>query len=194
MLRIAETRDAAAMADIYRPYVEKTAITFEEEAPSSGEMASRIARVGSAYPWLVFEEGDTVLGYAYASKYRERAAYRWSLETSVYVREDSRGRGIGSALYGGLLPLLRELGIVNLYGVITLPNPGSLALHAKFGFVPLCTFPEVGFKSGGWRDVGWMVLALRESAAVPDEPLPFPEFARSHSETLREMLAGSDRR
>ncbi|HUW39824.1 MAG TPA: GNAT family N-acetyltransferase [Rectinemataceae bacterium] len=187
-MRIAEARDAAAMAEIYRPYVEGTSVTFEEEAPSAEEMASRIARVGSAYPWLVHEEGGRVLGYAYASKHRERAAYRWSLETSVYVREDCRGRGIGSALYASLIPLLRELGIVNLYGVITLPNPGSLALHAKFGFAPLCTFRDVGYKGGGWRDVGWMVLALRDPGASPAEPAPFPEFARAHPETLRAML------
>jgi L-amino acid N-acyltransferase YncA len=188
MIRIAEPRDAAAIAEIYRPYVEETAITFEEKAPSAGEMASRIALVGAAYPWLVREEGGTTLGYAYASKYRERAAYRWSLETSVYVREGVLGRGVGGSLYRALIPLLREIGIQNLYGVITLPNPRSLALHAKFGFEPLCNFPKVGYKSGAWRDVGWMVLALREAEARPVEPILFPEFARSRPELLAEIL------
>jgi phosphinothricin acetyltransferase len=193
MIRIAVTGDARSVAEIYRPYVEETAITFEEEAPSAAEMESRIAKVGSAYPWLVAEEDGEVLGYAYATKYRERAAYRWSLETSIYVERESRGRGLGCALYGALIPILREMGIASLYGVVTLPNPRSLALHARFGFEPLCTFAKVGFKRGAWHDVGWTVLRLSGTdgtaeAGGPAEPIPFPELARSRPERMTEIL------
>ncbi len=193
MIRIAEARDARSIAEIYRPYVEETSITFEEEAPSAAEMEGRIAKVGAAYPWLVAEEDGEVLGYAYASKYRERAAYRWSLETSIYVQKESRGRGLGCSLYGALIPILREMGIAALYGVVTLPNPRSLALHARFGFEPLCTFAKVGFKLGSWHDVGWTVLRLdgpdgSAAAGNPAEPVPFPEFARERPDRLSELL------
>jgi L-amino acid N-acyltransferase YncA len=195
VIRIAQSSDATSIARIYRPYVEETAITFEEEAPAAAEMEGRIAKVGVAYPWLVAEEEGEVLGYAYVSKYRERAAYRWSLETSIYVERESRGRGLGCALYGALIPIMRELGAATLYGVITLPNPRSLALHARFGFEPLCTFAKVGFKRGAWHDVGWTVLRLRGAegpeAGTPMEPIPFPEFARAKPERLAELLGPS---
>jgi L-amino acid N-acyltransferase YncA len=193
VIRIAQSSDATSIARIYRPYVEGTSITFEEEAPTAAEMEGRIAKVGADYPWLVAEEEGEVLGYAYVSKYRERAAYRWSLETSIYVERESRGRGLGCALYGALIPIMRELGAATLYGVITLPNPRSLALHARFGFEPLCTFAKVGFKRGSWHDVGWTVLRLRgtsaaDDAETPTEPIPFPEFARGRPDRLDELL------
>jgi L-amino acid N-acyltransferase YncA len=193
VIRIAQSSDATSIARIYKPYVEETSITFEEAAPSAAEMEGRIAKVGAAYPWLVAEEDGEVLGYAYATKYRERAAYRWSLETSIYVERESRGRGLGCALYGALIPILREMGIAALYGVVTLPNPRSLALHARFGFEPLCTFAKVGFKFGSWHDVGWTALRLDSpegivAAGTPAEPMPFPEFTRSRPERLSELL------
>ncbi len=188
MLRVAGADDAARIAEIYRPYVEKTAVTFEETPPGAEEMRSKIDKVGSIFPWLVFEEGGEVLGYAYASRYRERAAYRWSLEDSVYVREDAVGRGIGKALLGSLIELLRELGYVKLYAVITPPNTSSVALHEKFGFVPLCRFRDTAFKHGCWQAIDWMELSLREPAAAPAEPIPFPEFDVSRPERLAEML------
>jgi len=200
VLRVVESRDASSIASIYAPYVEQTAITFEYVAPSAEEMESRIAKVSAAYPWIVAEEEGEVLGYAYASRYRERAAYRWSLETSIYVREDRRGRGLGRSLYGALIPILRDLGIVTLYGAVTLPNPQSVALHARFGFRPLCTYDRVGFKMGAWRDVGWMVLRLREQGdetaadgGAPAEPVPFPDYVRSRPDSLRRWLDQSPR-
>jgi L-amino acid N-acyltransferase YncA len=195
VIRIAEASDATSVARIYKPYVEETSITFEEAAPTAADMEGRIAKVGASYPWLVAEDDGEVLGYAYVSKYRERAAYRWSLETSIYVERESRGRGLGCALYGALIPLMRELGAATLYGVITLPNARSLALHARFGFEPLCTFASVGFKRGEWHDVGWMELRLRDpggsDAGAPTEPIPFPEFARARPERLAEILGPS---
>jgi phosphinothricin acetyltransferase len=188
MLRVACGADAASISDIYRPYVEKTAITFEEEAPSSEEMRAKIERVGATFPWIVYAERGEILGYAYASRYRERAAYRWSLEDSVYVREDAVGRGIGKSLLVALVELLRELDYVKIYAVITPPNPASVALHEKLGFIPLCRFGDTAFKHGRWQAIDWMELALRNPPAAPAEPVPFPSFAASRPELLDEIL------
>ena len=200
MIRIAETRDAGQIAAIYKPYVEKTAITFEEEPPSIEEMAAKIAKVGAALPFLVFEEpasrcpegGSAILGYAYATRYRERAAYRWSLEDSVYVREDSLGSGIGKALLAALLELLRELGYVKVYAVITPPNPSSVMLHEKLGFNSLGRFVDTAYKLGAWQAIDWMELSLREISSLPPGPPPeprsFPEFVRERPELLARLL------
>jgi phosphinothricin acetyltransferase len=188
MLRIAEVRDAERIAEIYKPYVEKTGISFEESPPSADEMRGRIAHILSAYPYLVYEEKGLVLGYAYASRYRERAAYRWSLESSIYVAEDERGHGVGRSLMGALIAILREQGFVNFYAVITPPNPASFALHARFGFEPLASFPDTAFKNGAWLGVDWMQLRLNDLPERPKEPIPFPEFARSQAARLAEIL------
>jgi L-amino acid N-acyltransferase YncA len=194
MIRIAEARDAAQIAGIYRPYVEKTAITFEEEAPSAARMAAKIEKVGSEFPFLVYEGRGAggapgeILGYAYATRYRERAAYRWSLEDSVYVREDSVGKGIGKSLLSLLVELLRELGYVKIYAVIAPPNPASVALHDALGFLPLCRFSDTAFKLGSWQAIDWMELTLRDIVALPEEPVPFSEFARVRPGRLAEML------
>jgi L-amino acid N-acyltransferase YncA len=203
MIRIATVEDAAQIAAIYRPYVEKTSITFEEIPPTIEEMAAKIRKVGSVFPFIVFEaEGvgpgrGEILGYAYATRYRERAAYRWSLEDSVYLREDSKGRGLGKALLGALLELLRELGYFKVYAVITPPNPASLALHERFGFKGLCRFDDTAFKRGQWLAIDWSELTLRDIASLPPgpppEPVPFPEFASSRPERLREILGGGSR-
>jgi len=188
MIRIAEARDAAQIAEIYRPYVEKTAITFEESAPDAAQIGHKIQKIGATLPFLVLEQGGEVLGYAYATQYRERAAYRWSLEDSVYLREDSTGRGLGRALLAPLIELLRELGYIKVYAVITPPNPASVALHERFGFSHLCRFTDTAFKLGAWRAIDWMELTLCEISARPEEPLPFPEFALARAERLALIL------
>jgi L-amino acid N-acyltransferase YncA len=188
MIRCAETRDASAILDIYRPYVEKTAITFEETPPSVDEMAAKISKVGSVFPFIVYEEGGRVLGYAYATRYRERAAYRWSLEDSVYVSEEAVGRGLGKALLSALLGILRELGYFKVYAVITPPNPASVSLHEKLGFSPLCRFADTAFKLGAWQAIDWMELTLRDIPPVPEEPIPFSEFARDRPDRLAQIL------
>ena len=129
-----------------------------------------------------------MLGYAYASRYRERPRTAGPSRTRCTSREDAVGRGIGKALLGSLIELLRELGYVKLYAVITPPNTSSVALHEKFGFVPLCRFRDTAFKHGCWQAIDWMELSLRETAAAPAEPIPFPEFAVSRPERLAEML------
>lgn len=188
MIRRAETRDASAILAIYRPYVEKTAITFEETPPSVDDMAAKIAKVGPVFPFIVYEEGGKVLGYAYATRYRERAAYRWSLEDSVYVSEDAVGRGLGRILLAALIELLRELGYIKVYAVITPPNPASVALHEKLGFTSLCRFADTAFKLGAWQAIDWMELTLRDIPPVPEEPIPFSEFALARPDLLARIL------
>ncbi len=189
-MRVAEAGDAGAIAEIYRPYVEETAISFEETAPTSAEFAAKIAKVGSVFPFIVHEEGGELLGYAYATLYRERAAYRWSLEDSVYLRRDCFGRGIGTVLLAALVELLRELGYVKVYAVMTTPNPASVALHARLGFIALGRFPDTAFKLGAWQAIDWMELTLREPPADPREPMAFPDFVRTNPARLAQILSG----
>jgi phosphinothricin acetyltransferase len=194
MLRIARADDAGKIAAIYRPYVEKTAISFEELAPGQEAMAAKIATVCSTFPFIVLEEEAEgkaeLLGYAYATRFRERAAYRWSLEDSVYLREDAQGRGRGRLLLSALIELLRELRYVKVYAVITPPNPASVALHSRLGFRPLCRFEDTAFKLGAWQAIDWMELTLRKPASIPEEPIAFPDFALARPQRLGEILSG----
>jgi L-amino acid N-acyltransferase YncA len=189
MLRIAEPRDAASIAEIYRPYVEKTAITFEEDPPGAAEMEAKIKKLLATLPFLVYEEGPRILGYAYATRYRERAAYRWSLEDSVYLREGAAGRGLGRLLLSALLDILRELNYIKVYAVIAPPNPASVRLHEALGFAPLGRFADTAFKLGAWQAIDWMELGLCPIPPVPEEPIAFPDFARSRPGRLSEILA-----
>jgi len=150
------------MLAIYAPYVAKTAISFEAEPPTLGEYAARVKRYIEGWAAVVAEENDQVQGFAYGSSHRERAAYRWSTETTVYVSEGAQRRGIGRMLYSALLPMLKEAGYCNAFAGIALPNPGSIGLHRAMGFAPIGTFPRVGHKLGQWRDVAWFHLALRD--------------------------------
>lgn len=156
LVRTATIEDAAAIAAIYAPYVELTAITFEEVAPSPEEMAARMAETGRTHPWLVLEdEAGELAGYAYACPHRSRAAYRWSVDAAVYVRRQSTARGVGRTLYAALFPILARQGFHAAYAGITLPNAASVGLHESFGFEPVGVYREVGFKHGLWHDVGW---------------------------------------
>ena len=155
-LRDASPADAPAIAAIYNPYVLDTAISFEEDAVTGSDMARRVADVQDAgLPWLVAESGGVVIGYAYATKWRVRHAYRHSVETSVYLAPDAARRGVGSALYTALLERLRADGYHLAIGGIALPNAASVALHEKMGYEKAAHFKEVGFKFGRWLDVGY---------------------------------------
>jgi len=180
MIRLATKADAEAIAQIYHPIVAGTAISFEVDPPSPLEIERRIRETLAFAPWLVdaSEEG-AVRGYAYASRHRERAAYRWSVDVTVYVHPDHRRRGIGRAVYAALLSLLKLQGFHAAHAGITLPNPSSVALHESLGFRPLGVYPAVGYKLGAWRDVGWWQLELRERIGEPG-PL------RSMAEALRD--------
>jgi L-amino acid N-acyltransferase YncA len=161
IVRSASAADAEAIARIYNYYIQNTVITFEEEPVSAQIMATRVAEVqGLSLPWLVAEVGNTLVGYAYASKWKVRSAYRYSVETTVYLEHGCEGRGIGSTLYSELLPILRERGIHLAIGGVALPNAVSAALHEKLGFEYVGTFRQVGFKHGRWVDVGYWQRVL----------------------------------
>ena len=161
MIRSATSADAESVCAVYNPYVLETAVTFEEEAVSAAEMSRRIdSIVGSGLPYLAYEDAGRVLGYAYASKWRERSAYRFSVESTVYLRGEARGRGVGSRLYARLLEELRGRKIHAVMGGIALPNQASVALHEKFGFRKIAHFSEVGYKFGAYVDVGYWELIL----------------------------------
>ena len=164
--------DAEQIAAIYEPLVLATAVSFELDPPGPAEMASRIRSVTSSHPWLVSEENGAVLAYAYATAFRGRPAYRWSVETTVYVHKDHRGRGVGGDVYQGLLDLSTLWGFANAYAGIALPNPGSEALHASLGFIPIGVFPRAGHKMDQWHDVGWWhrPLALGDPPREPARP------------------------
>ncbi|WP_338761777.1 arsinothricin resistance N-acetyltransferase ArsN1 family B [Massilia sp. METH4] len=162
MIRDATAGDAAAIAAIYNPYILETTISFEETAVSPDDMRSRIAGVqDGGLPWLVLENADgPIAGYAYATKWRVRHAYRYSVETSVYLASGASGKGHGTALYLELLRRLRDAGCHLAIAGIAQLNPASVALHEKLGFVKVAHFGEVGFKFGRWLDVGYWELRL----------------------------------
>ena len=160
MIRSATTSDAAGIAKIYNHYVLRSTITFEEQAVSVTEMQQRIDEVLAGLPWLVWEESEVVHGFAYASKWKGRCAYRYSVESTVYLSEDSTGRGIGSGLYKTLFAELRQHKLHTVIGGIALPNDASVALHEKLGFEKIAHFREVGWKFGRWIDVGYWQLIL----------------------------------
>jgi L-amino acid N-acyltransferase YncA len=157
-------RDAAACAAIYAPYVTGSVISFEDRAPTAQEMRRRIE---AAHVWLLAEDGDGPIGYAYGSGHRQRAAYRWAADAAIYVDAACHRAGVGRALYTYLLARLRELGLWTVCAGITEPNPASAGLHRAMGFVPVGTYRRIGWKQGAWRDVSWWQLDLR-----PGEPGP----------------------
>lgn len=174
-IRVAAAGDAAQVAAIYAPIVERTVISFEFDAPAADEMRRRITETLARWPWLVCERAGNVLGYAYAGRHRARAAYQWSADVSVYVDAAARRGGVGRALYASLLAILVVQGYVNAYAGITLPNPASVGLHEALGFRPIGVYRGVGYKFGAWHDVGWWHLALRERPDRPAPPLAFPD-------------------
>lgn len=160
-IRSASPADAAALLAIYAPYVERTAISFELAPPTVEELARRVAEYSRGWAWLVAEQGAALVGYAYGSPHRQRPAYRWSTETTVYVAPGAQRQGIGTALYGELLARLEHAGFCNAYAGIALPNAASVALHRSVGFRHIGTFPAVGRKFGAWHDVAWYHRPLR---------------------------------
>ncbi|CYW19313.1 GNAT family N-acetyltransferase [Streptococcus suis] len=162
MIDIRSTRieDAADLVAIYAPYVEKTAITFETEVPTVEAFASRIEKTLEKFPYLVAVEEGKIVGYAYASTYYARAAYDWTVEFSVYVQKEARGKGIGNLLYTALEEELTARGFKNFLACIALPNPASIALHEKKGYQQVAHFKKVGYKFGTWHDIVWLQKSL----------------------------------
>ena len=174
LIRLASEGDAAALAEVYRPYVEDSRISFEERAPDTAEMARRI--VGESpgyYPWLVADDGQRILGFASSSAFRTRRAYRWSVETGIYLAEGAHGKGLGKALLSALTILLERQGYVAAIGAVALPNEPSVRLHEALGFTAAGTYRGTGFKMGEWLDVGLWQKDLAPRTASPAEPKPF---------------------
>jgi phosphinothricin acetyltransferase len=169
-IRPATADDAAALLAIYAPVVRETAITFELEPPSVGEIAERVRTIRGRWPWLVLEEAGVVAGYAYASTWRARAAYQWAVESTVYVRANARHRGVGRAVYRALLACLRLQGVRLAIGGITLPNPASVRLHEALGFQCVGVHPACGYKHAAWHDVGFWQLELGARDLDPAAP------------------------
>lgn len=159
MIRPVNPKDSADIAELYNYYIKNSTATFEEEEIDSQEMLHRINKVVPGLPWLVFEENGKIVGYAYATPWKSRSAYRYSVEVSVYVHHGEHGKGIGSKLYGRLIQILKELGFHAIIGGITLPNEASVKLHEKMGFKKVAEFEEVGYKFGKWLNVGyWEII------------------------------------
>lgn len=172
-------RDAEACAAIYAPYVSDTVISFEERPPSAGELAQRIETVTQTHPWLVAEDEDEskLIGFAYGSRHRERAAYRWAADVAVYVTPSRQRAGVGRALYGALFERLARQGFRIACAGITLPNDASVGLHEALGFEPVGVYRKIGWKLGAWHDVGWWQLELagadtEQDGRAPREPGP----------------------
>lgn len=184
LVRQVSDTDAASILSIYAPYIVNTVITFEEEVPSPEEYAQRISKVSQKYPWLVCEVDGAVVAYVYASIYRERAAYQWSCECSVYVAEEYKGKGIGAYLYNALFAILKEQRFHTVYAIITLPNDASVRLHEKLGFQYFAVFEKVGYKLGGWQNVGWWRLAINSYEDQPSPPVLFADLPLSSYQHL----------
>ncbi len=178
-IRLATDADAPAIAAIYAPYCSSSVITFEESAPTSDEMAQRIRTIGATRPWIVLEEAAGLVGYAYASRHHERAAYRWSVSTAIYVGAAYQRRGAGRALYTTLFDLLRRLGYHTATAGITLPNASSVGLHEAFGFALVGVYRGIGYKLGAWHDVAWYQATIQPPLSRPGEPRSIAEIQAS---------------
>lgn len=187
-VRLVEAADVVGIAEIYAPHCTDGLASLETVAPTTDEMAARVRATTATHPWLVAVGGDgRLLGYAYGSRHRERAGYRWSVDVAVYVAAAATGRGVGRALYDPLLDLLAAQGFYRAHAGIGLPNDASLALHRACGFEPVGIFREAGFKHGAWRDVQWMARPLATLRPAPDarpsspgwsppEPVAWPDL------------------
>ena len=178
MIRLAVESDSEAIARIYSPAVTDHVTSFERFAPDANEMAERMRNIGAQYPWLVREEGDMVIGYAYASAHRDRWAYQWSVDVCVYVDSTAHRRGTGRALYSSLFAVLVLQGYRNAYAGIALPNPASEGLHLAVGFAKVGVYHRVGYKFGAWHDVAWFERQLGERITDPPPPRPITAFDR----------------
>lgn len=183
-IRAATRADIPAMLAIYRPFVEQTAVSFEYVLPTCGEFARRM-RAHSDFPWLVWEEDGRVLGYIYAGRAFERAAYAWCAEISCYLHETVRGRGIGKMLYQTVEDILRRQGYRKVFAVVTSANAPSVAFHRALGYRQTALFPRVGFKAGQWYDVLWLEKALCADGAPECPPVPWTEVFPQGLDTVR---------
>ncbi len=171
-VRQATVQDLPRILEIYAPYVENTAISFEYTVPTLEEFTGRFLGITAQFPWLVWEENGTVLGYAYGSAPFERAAFQWSAEASIYLCPEAQGKGIGKKLYAALEKLLQDQGYRKVYAIITTANAPSVAFHKAVGYRPTATMPDCGYKLGKWYGIVWMEKDLNNWDTPPHEPFP----------------------
>ncbi len=176
--------DASSILDIYTPYIKDTSFTFETEVPSIPDFQKRIDDYLYNWPWLVCEKDGLITGYAYGAKYRERTAYQWCVETSVYIHDDYQKCGLAKALYESLLEILKVQGYRNVYAVINLPNEKSVKFHESCGFSFFAMYPKVGYKLGQWKNVGWWQKNMNEYNMQPSPPIKFSELNKDFLEQL----------
>jgi L-amino acid N-acyltransferase YncA len=169
-VRLATEADSTSILEIYAPFITDTVITFEYEVPTVTEFGNKITNIQRKYPWLICEVNGSVVGYAYASQFNERAAYDWSVDFSVYIKPQYHRKRIGKALYFALLELLKLQGYYNAYAGVTLPNIKSESLHKSFGFKPVGIYQNVGYKFGNWHDVKWFELKIQDYCKLPITP------------------------
>ena len=176
IIRMATLEDAKMLLAIYTPYVEKTAISFEYEVPSVEEFRDRIAHTLEKYPYLVAEKEGKILGYAYVSPFKTRAAYDWSVETTIYLDEASKGLGIGRKLYEALEKIVSAQNIINVNACIAYSNPESIKFHEKLGYKKVAHFTKCGYKLGAWQDMVWMEKILKEHPEQPESIIPISQL------------------
>lgn len=192
ILRVATEADAAAMLALYAPYVTDSTVSSEYQPPSLEEFCRRIRTYGERLPWLVCECGGQVLGYGYASPHRARAAYQWSVETSIYVAQEHQRGGIAGAIYEALFDILAMQGYYNIFVGITSPNERSIKFHTAMGFVISGAYQDSMFKFGQWRDVLWMAKTLRPHVGEPQPTVPFPQV--QHGPLVHRALRQAEQR
>ena len=190
IMRLARPEDARAVLEIYAPYIRNTNITFEYEVPSLSEFRDRMAGIMEGYPYLICEIDGIAAGYAYAHRYKERAAYQWDAELSVYLREGCERRGIGQAFYTALMEILKEQHVRNVYGIVTSPNPPSEALHAAMGFRLAGVSLKTGYKLGKWIDVSCFERPLGDPDSPPEELLTVHQVPQ---ERIAQILQAAER-
>ena len=194
LIRLATSNDAAGILEIYAPYIANTSFTFETEVPSVEEFAERINTYLINWPWLVCEVEGKIAGYAYATKHRERVAYQWSIESSIYIHDDFQKAGIGRALYTAMFGILRKQGFRNVYAVINLPNEKSVAFHESLGFTYFATYEQVGYKLGKWKNVGWWRLILNEFGDEPAAPVKFADLNKGFLTALLQQKSNEGKK
>ena len=174
-IRLATAADLPEMQEIYRPFVERTAVSFEYQVPTPEEFFLRFTQHIAQFPWLVWEEQGRVLGYAYAGAPWERAAYRWCAEISCYLAPEARGRGVGRQLYARTEEILRAQGYRTVYAIVTSANAPSMAFHKALGYREFAKFAACGFKNGAWYDVSWLEKRLQPDGAPERFPISWRE-------------------
>lgn len=178
-IRIAQSSDSAQLLRIYRPFVTDNSVSFETEVPSIRDFQVRMKSYMLNYPWLVCQDNAKIIGYAYASRYRDRIAYQWSCECSVYIDRNFQRKGIAGTLYSTLFDILSFQGFVNVYAVITHPNPASIKFHKTAGFKLFAIYKKVGYKFGKWHDVHWYSKEVNEHFIKPKAPRAFASIKKT---------------